>query len=84
MDSDLRDRLAQLTLWDERRLGRRVESAERTRDDAKRATALAAVDAELVRAEQRIARRVAAVPAVAYPANLPISVAQGRDHRCDP
>jgi ATP-dependent helicase HrpA len=87
MDSDLRDRLARLTLWDERRLLRRIESAERSRDDAKRAASLVSVDHELVRAEQRIARRSSSVPAVTYPASLPISqardeiVAAIRDHQ---
>src|SRR5436309_2001590 len=45
MDSDLRERLAQLTLWDERRLLRRYDSAQRARDDGKRSRALAAFDA---------------------------------------
>ena len=83
MDNELRDRLAQLTLWDERRLTRRVEAAERARDERK----LAAVEADLVRAEQRVARRRANVPAVSYPPTLPISqardeiVAAIRDHQ---
>ena len=83
MESDLRDRLATLTLWDERRLSRRVEAAERARDEAK----LAAVEADLVRAEQRVARRAAAVPAITYPPTLPISQARDeimaaiRDHQ---
>ncbi|MDX6201921.1 MAG: ATP-dependent helicase HrpA, partial [Frankiales bacterium] len=87
MDSDLRDRLAQLTLLDERRLLRRLESADKQRDDAKRASSLANVDADLVRAEQRIARRRANVPAVSYPATLPVSQARDeimaaiRDHQ---
>ncbi|BEP14373.1 ATP-dependent RNA helicase HrpA [Acidothermaceae bacterium B102] len=83
MDIELRDRLAQLTLWDERRLTRRVEAADRAKDERK----LAAVEADLVRAEQRVARRRANVPAVSYPPTLPISqardeiVAAIRDHQ---
>src|SRR4051812_49030008 len=34
MEDDLRDRLALLTLWDERRLTRRLEAAERGRGGA--------------------------------------------------
>jgi len=83
MDSDLRDRLAQLTLWDERRLTRRFETAERRHDEPK----LAAAEADFVRAEQRMERRRAAVPAVSYPPTLPISQARDeiiaaiRDHQ---
>src|SRR2546423_1658119 len=83
MADDLRDRTALLPLGDERRLTRRVEAAERARDEAK----LAAVEADLVRAEQRVERRRAAVPAVSYPPTLPISQARDeimaaiRDHQ---
>src|SRR3954468_14510313 len=87
MDSDLRERLAQLTLWDERRLLRRYDSAQRARDDDKRSRALAAFDADLVRAEQRITRREANRPTVSYPPTLPVSEARDeimaaiRDHQ---
>src|SRR3954471_18875813 len=87
MDSDLRERLAQLTLWDERRLLRRYDSAQRARDDDKRSRALAAFDADFVRAEQRITRREANRPAVSYPPTLPVSEARDeimaaiRDHQ---
>src|SRR4051812_43366307 len=58
-DPELRARLAGLTLRDEERLARRV----RRGDD---------LEAEIVKAEERIARRRAAVPRITYP-NLPVS-----------
>lgn len=62
-EPDLRARLAALTLRDEERLLRRAERG----DDPVRFAA------ELAKAEQRIARRRAAVPAVTYPPQLPVS-----------
>src|SRR3954470_18987815 len=58
-DPELRARLAGLTLRDEERLARRG----RRGDD---------LEAEIVKAEERIARRRAAVPRITYP-NLPVS-----------
>jgi ATP-dependent helicase HrpA len=83
---DLRARLPQLTLRDERRLRRRLDRARR-RDGAARADALAAVAGEIDRAEERVARRRAAVPSVTYPSELPIAAriddltAAIRDHQ---
>ncbi|MGY1732185.1 ATP-dependent RNA helicase HrpA [Geodermatophilus sp. SYSU D01045] len=71
--ADLRSRLAALTLDDEHRLGRRLEGLRRTRDEGARARALDKVAADVVAAEERIARRRAAVPAVSYPEQLPVS-----------
>ncbi|SHG75395.1 ATP-dependent helicase HrpA [Geodermatophilus nigrescens] len=70
---DLRSRLAALTLEDEHRLGRRLEGLRRTRDAAARERALERITADVVAAEERIARRRAAVPAVTYPEGLPVS-----------
>ena len=84
--TDLRARLVRLTLRDERRLRRRLERARR-REGAAREEALAAVAGEIERAEAHVARRRAAVPAVSYPPELPISArvedlsAAIRDHR---
>ena len=84
--ADLRARLSQLTLRDERRLRRRLERARR-RDGDVRAQALAAVAGEIDRAEQHVARRRAAVPLVSHPPELPITArvddlaAAIRDHR---
>ena len=75
-------RLAELTLRDEHRLRRR---ADRLREgDAERRARL---DAELARAEARIERRRASVPAINYPPQLPVSerrdelLAAIRDHQ---
>jgi ATP-dependent helicase HrpA len=70
--ADLRARLPQLTLRDERRLRRRLDRARRRDGDA-RADALAAVAGEIDRAEQYVAQRRAVVPPVTYPPELPIS-----------
>ncbi|MGY1651156.1 ATP-dependent RNA helicase HrpA [Geodermatophilus sp. SYSU D01119] len=70
---DLRSRLAALTLEDEHRLGRRLEGLRRTRDAAARDRALEKIAADVAAAEERIARRRAAVPAVTYPEGLPVS-----------
>ncbi len=70
---DLRSRLAALTLEDEHRLGRRLEGLRRTRDEAARERALGKIEADVAAAEERIARRRAAVPAVTYPEALPVS-----------
>ncbi len=61
-DTDLRDRLSELTLRDEQRLRRRLQRG-----------ADGALATELERAEARVARRRAAVPEVSYPPELPIS-----------
>ncbi|MGY1787656.1 ATP-dependent RNA helicase HrpA [Geodermatophilus sp. SYSU D00698] len=71
--ADLRSRLAALTLDDEHRLGRRLEGLRRTRDEAARERALGKIAADVAAAEERIARRRAAVPAVTYPEQLPVS-----------
>ena len=69
----LRARLRELTLRDEHRLVRRLDKLRRTTDPDKRARALASLVGEIERAEARVARRRAAVPAVSYPAELPVS-----------
>ena len=76
----LRERLAGLTLRDEHRLRRRLDRARGGEPDA-------GLLAELERAEARVARRRAAVPAVTYPPELPVSarrddlLAAIRDHQ---
>ncbi|MGY1830454.1 ATP-dependent RNA helicase HrpA [Geodermatophilus sp. SYSU D01180] len=71
--ADLRSRLAALTLDDEHRLGRRLEGLRRTRDEAARERALGKITADVAAAEERIARRRAALPAITYPEQLPVS-----------
>src|SRR5215208_3904417 len=75
--------LTDLTLRDEQRLGRRLERARRTGDER----AFDALATELARAAERVERRRAAVPAVSYPPELPVSahreelLAAIRDHQ---
>src|SRR5215218_2383104 len=83
----LRARLRELTLRDEHRLERRLDRLRRATDPGKRAAALGSLVADIERAEQRVARRRAAVPNVAYPPELPVSarhddlLAAIRDHQ---
>ena len=82
--ADLRARLAELTLRDEHRLGRRLERLRRSGPDD---PALRRSSARSSSAEATVARRRAAVPAIAYPAELPVSarredlLAAIRDHQ---
>ncbi|QIY71967.1 ATP-dependent RNA helicase HrpA [Streptomyces sp. RLB1-33] len=70
---DLAPRLAELTLRDAHRLGRRLEGARRIRKPEARAAVLAEIDAEVTKAEARMAERRTRVPAVTYPEQLPVS-----------
>jgi ATP-dependent helicase HrpA len=70
--ADLRSRLGEVTLRDEARLSRKLERARRGKDEA----ALARVAEEIERAEARVATRRAAVPAVSYPPELPVSASR--------
>jgi ATP-dependent helicase HrpA len=72
-ESDLRTRLAALTLADEHRLRRRLDGLRKTRDPQARARQRERIVADVATAEARIARRRAAVPAVTYPEDLPVS-----------
>jgi ATP-dependent helicase HrpA len=82
--ADLRARLPELTLRDEFRLRRRLDAAARGRGGA---DGLGKLAAEIDAAERRVARRRAAVPAVRYPDELPITgrkddiLAAIRDHQ---
>ena len=84
---ELRSRLAGLTIRDEHRLRRRLDRVRRTRDDDARGRELAKAAEEVARAERRIAARRAAVPAISYPEQLPVSarrddlLAAIRDHQ---
>ncbi|WP_164700231.1 ATP-dependent RNA helicase HrpA [Modestobacter sp. KNN46-3] len=70
---DLRSRLSALTLADEHRLRRRLDGTRRTKDPAARARQHEQIAADVAAAEERIARRRAAVPVVSYPEELPVS-----------
>jgi ATP-dependent helicase HrpA len=82
--ADLRARLPDLMLRDQRRIGRRLDGARRARDaDA----ALAAIIADVAAAEGRVKRRKGSVPELRYPPELPVSqrrddiLAAIRDHQ---
>ncbi|MEV6673064.1 ATP-dependent RNA helicase HrpA [Streptomyces sp. NPDC051162] len=85
--ADLAARLSELSLRDAQRLGRRLEGARRIRKPEARSAVHAEIAAEIDQAEGRIARRRAAVPAVTYPDQLPVSqkkddiLAAIRDHQ---
>jgi ATP-dependent helicase HrpA len=84
---ELHRRLPALMFRDQRRLQRRLDGVRRLRDPERRAAALAEISADVDRAEARLASRRAAVPAVSYPAQLPVSerrddiAAAIRDHQ---
>ncbi|MEU3792022.1 ATP-dependent RNA helicase HrpA [Streptomyces fructofermentans] len=70
---DLAPRLAELSLRDAHRLGRRLEGARRIRKPEARAAVTAEIGAEIAKAEARLAERRTRVPAVSYPEQLPVS-----------
>ena len=72
-NADPRSRLSGLTLADEHRLGRRLDGLRRTRDPQARMRQRERIAADVVAAEERIARRRAAVPEISYPDELPVS-----------
>ncbi|MFI2648355.1 ATP-dependent RNA helicase HrpA [Micromonospora fulviviridis] len=84
---DLHRRLSALMFRDQRRLQRRLDGVRKLRDPQRRESALAEIAADVARAEARLAARRAAVPAVTYPAQLPVSerkddiAAAIRDHQ---
>ncbi|MEV5433753.1 ATP-dependent RNA helicase HrpA [Streptomyces sp. NPDC052701] len=69
----LAPRLTELSLRDAHRLGRRLEGARKIRKPEARAAVLAEIEAEVARAESRMAGRRARVPEVTYPEQLPVS-----------
>ncbi|ARF56154.1 ATP-dependent RNA helicase HrpA [Streptomyces gilvosporeus] len=73
----LMERLPELMLRDQQRLGRRLDGARRIRKPEARAAVLAEIAAGIDEAELRIAERRAAVPEITYPDELPVS--QKRD-----
>ncbi|MFF9213860.1 MULTISPECIES: ATP-dependent RNA helicase HrpA [unclassified Streptomyces] len=83
----LAPRLTELSLRDAHRLGRRLEGARKIRKPEARAAVLAEIEAEVARAEERMAARRTRVPAVTYPEQLPVSqkkddiAAAIRDHQ---
>ncbi|UUY02701.1 ATP-dependent RNA helicase HrpA [Svornostia abyssi] len=68
-DTDLRARLAELTLRDEHRLKRRMDRVRRGGDDQ----AVQQLIDEIAAAERKVEQRRASVPAITYPEQLPVS-----------
>ncbi|WP_406861851.1 ATP-dependent RNA helicase HrpA [Streptomyces sp. HUAS MG47] len=65
--------LAEVSLRDAHRLGRRLEGARRIRKPEARAAVLDEIAAEAGKAKERVDGRAARVPAVTYPEQLPVS-----------
>ncbi|MEU6702505.1 ATP-dependent RNA helicase HrpA [Streptomyces wuyuanensis] len=71
--ADLQKQLAEISLRDAHRLGRRLEGTRRIRKPEARQTVLDEIAAEAGRAAVRTAERAARVPGVTYPEQLPVS-----------
>src|SRR5215471_1885363 len=71
--AELRARLPGLMPRDQRRLGRRMESAAALRDTTARDEAFGQVTAEMEAAAARVEARRRAAPPVSYPPELPVS-----------
>ncbi|KIZ19609.1 ATP-dependent RNA helicase HrpA [Streptomyces natalensis] len=69
----LMERLPELMLRDQQRLGRRLDGARRIRKPEAHAAVLAEIAAGIDEAELRMAERRAAVPEITYPEELPVS-----------
>ncbi|TDD36700.1 ATP-dependent RNA helicase HrpA [Actinomadura sp. KC06] len=85
--ADARARLPRLMLRDQHRLRRRIDGAQKMRDAGRRAKAAEEITADVGAAEKRVERRRLAVPAITYPAQLPVAqkkddiLAAIRDHQ---
>ncbi|MEU6752873.1 ATP-dependent RNA helicase HrpA [Spirillospora sp. NPDC046719] len=85
--ADLRARLPELMLRDQHRLRRRIDGAQKMRDAARRAKVAEEIAADVEAAGRRVERRRLAVPAITYPAELPVAqkkddiLAAVRDHQ---
>ncbi|WP_407551729.1 ATP-dependent RNA helicase HrpA [Streptomyces sp. Pv4-95] len=83
----LLERLPELMLRDQQRLGRRLDGARRIRKPEAREAVLAEISDGIEEAELRVAQRRAAVPDITYPEELPVSqkkdeiLAAIRDHQ---
>ncbi|GAA0912115.1 ATP-dependent RNA helicase HrpA [Nonomuraea longicatena] len=85
--TELHARLPELMPRDQRRLRRRLDGVRRVRSREAREKITAEILADIERAESRLSARRAAVPAVTYPEELPVSqrrddiLAAIRDHQ---
>ncbi|MDN0199505.1 ATP-dependent RNA helicase HrpA [Streptomyces sp. S.PNR 29] len=77
----LAPRLTELSLRDAHRIGRRLEGARKIRKPEARAAVLTEIEAEVAKAEARMAERRTRIPAVTYPEQLPVS--QKKDEIAD-
>ncbi|GGQ10724.1 ATP-dependent RNA helicase HrpA [Streptomyces roseolilacinus] len=71
--ADLQTLLAEVSLRDAQRLGRRLEGVRRIRKPEARQAVLDEIAAEAAKAASRTAERAARVPEVTYPEQLPVS-----------
>ncbi|TRV80367.1 ATP-dependent RNA helicase HrpA [Streptomyces sp. 130] len=71
--ADLQSRLAQLSLRDANRLGRRLEGARRIRKPEAQRAVLDEIAAQADKAAGRLEQRAGRMPAVTYPEQLPVS-----------
>ncbi len=84
---ELRRRMSDLLPRDERRLQRRLEGTRKIRDEDARLSVLTEIEAEIEAARSRLDARLAAVPPITYPEELPVSArrediaAAIRDHQ---
>ncbi|HEX4222684.1 MAG TPA: ATP-dependent helicase, partial [Pseudonocardiaceae bacterium] len=77
--ADLQSRLPALPPSDARKLRKRLEGVKKVRDEAARTAIYAKIAAELDgvdHADERVTQRRAAVPAITYPSELPVSQAK--------
>lgn len=85
--ADLLERLPELTLRDQQRIGRRLEGARKIRKPEARAAVHREIAAQIDEAAARVELRRSAVPAINYPEQLPVSqkkdeiLAAVRDHQ---
>jgi ATP-dependent helicase HrpA len=85
--ADLRRMLPELMLSDQHRLGRRIDRTRGLRDEAARAKATRELADDIAKATRKVTDRRASVPAISYPAELPVSqrkddiAAAIRDHQ---
>jgi ATP-dependent helicase HrpA len=85
--ADLRRMLPELMLSDAGRLARRIDRARGLRDEAVQAKAVQELADDIARAARKVTTRRASVPAISYPAELPVSqrkddiAATIRDHQ---
>ncbi|MYQ80986.1 MULTISPECIES: ATP-dependent RNA helicase HrpA [unclassified Streptomyces] len=71
--ADLQSRLAQLSLRDANRLGRRLEGARRIRKPEAQQAVLDEIAAQADKAAGRLEQRAGRMPAITYPEQLPVS-----------